>query len=56
MARGKEPVAFLGIGTMGHAMATRALGAGIPSNRLEPQPGCDERSGGSRGRGGRIGR
>ena len=31
MARGKEPVAFLGIGTMGHAMATRALGAGIPT-------------------------
>jgi 3-hydroxyisobutyrate dehydrogenase len=27
----KEPVAFLGIGTMGHAMATRALGAGIPT-------------------------
>lgn len=26
-----EPVAFLGIGTMGHAMATRALGAGIPT-------------------------
>ncbi len=31
MAHGKEPVAFLGIGTMGHAMATRALGAGIPT-------------------------
>jgi 3-hydroxyisobutyrate dehydrogenase len=27
----KEPVAFLGIGTMGHAMATSALGAGIPT-------------------------
>jgi 3-hydroxyisobutyrate dehydrogenase len=27
----KEPVAFLGIGTMGHAMAIRAMGAGIPT-------------------------
>jgi 3-hydroxyisobutyrate dehydrogenase len=27
----KEPVAFLGIGTMGRAMANRALGAGIPT-------------------------
>jgi 3-hydroxyisobutyrate dehydrogenase len=31
MAQRIEPVAFLGIGTMGHAMATRALGAGIPT-------------------------
>src|SRR5271167_1564349 len=31
MARGTDPVAFLGIGTMGHAMATRALGAAIPT-------------------------
>jgi 3-hydroxyisobutyrate dehydrogenase len=31
MAQRKETVAFLGIGTMGHAMATRALGAGIPA-------------------------
>jgi 3-hydroxyisobutyrate dehydrogenase len=31
MAQGKESVAFLGIGTMGHAMASRALGAGIPT-------------------------
>ncbi len=31
MAPEIEPVAFLGIGTMGHAMATRALGAGIPT-------------------------
>jgi 3-hydroxyisobutyrate dehydrogenase len=31
MAQGKESVAFLGVGTMGHAMATRALGAGIPT-------------------------
>jgi 3-hydroxyisobutyrate dehydrogenase len=29
MAPAKEPVAFLGIGTMGHAMATSALRAGI---------------------------
>ena len=31
MAQGTESVAFLGIGTMGRAMATRALGAGIPT-------------------------
>jgi 3-hydroxyisobutyrate dehydrogenase len=31
MAQEQESVAFLGIGTMGHAMATRALGAGIPT-------------------------
>ena len=31
MAQAKEPVAFLGIGKMGHAMASRALGAGIPT-------------------------
>jgi 3-hydroxyisobutyrate dehydrogenase len=31
MAQEGEPVAFLGIGTMGHAMAARALGAGIPT-------------------------
>ncbi len=31
MAPAKEPVAFLGIGTMGHAMATSALRAGIPT-------------------------
>jgi 3-hydroxyisobutyrate dehydrogenase len=31
MAQANESVAFLGIGTMGRAMATRALGAGIPT-------------------------
>jgi 3-hydroxyisobutyrate dehydrogenase len=31
MAPKKEPVAFLGIGTMGHAMATNALRAGLPT-------------------------
>ena len=31
MVPAKEPVAFLGIGTMGHAMATSALRAGIPT-------------------------
>ncbi len=31
MPQQNEPVAFLGIGTMGHAMAARALGAGIPT-------------------------
>src|SRR5271156_6625218 len=43
MAQEKEPVAFLGVGTMGHAMATRALGAGIPTivwNR-EPEASPD---------------
>ena len=39
MTQPKESVAFLGTGTMGHAMATRALGAGIPTtvwNRERP--------------------
>jgi 3-hydroxyisobutyrate dehydrogenase len=31
MASAPEPVAFLGIGTMGHAMATNAVRAGIPT-------------------------
>ena len=31
MVPAKEPVAFLGIGTMGHAMATSALRAGLPT-------------------------
>jgi 3-hydroxyisobutyrate dehydrogenase len=31
MASAKEPIAFLGIGTMGHGMATNALRAGIPT-------------------------
>jgi 3-hydroxyisobutyrate dehydrogenase len=31
MASTKEPVAFLGIGTMGHGLATNALRAGIPT-------------------------
>jgi len=31
MTRAIEPVAFLGIGTMGHAMAANALRAGIPT-------------------------
>jgi 3-hydroxyisobutyrate dehydrogenase len=31
MAQNHEPVAFLGIGTMGHGMATSALRAGIPT-------------------------
>ena len=38
MAQEKEPVAFLGIGTMGHAMATRALGAGIPTTVWNRNP------------------
>ena len=40
MAPAKEPVAFLGIGTMGHAMASSALRAGLPTivwNR-DPRP------------------
>ena len=31
MAPAKEPVAFLGMGTMGHAMASSALRAGVPT-------------------------
>lgn len=31
MVAGKEPVAFLGMGTMGHAMAGAALRAGVPT-------------------------
>src|SRR3954468_19130622 len=31
MARTQDPVAVLGIGTMGHGMATSALRAGIPT-------------------------
>ena len=35
----KEPVAFLGIGTMGHAMATSAVRAGIPTVVWDRDPG-----------------
>ena len=38
MAQEKEPVAFLGIGTMGHAMATRSLEAGIPTTVWNRNP------------------
>src|SRR5258708_14018298 len=31
MTRTQEPIAVLGIGTMGHGMATSALRAGIPT-------------------------
>ena len=40
MAPVKEPVAFLGIGTMGHAMATSALRAGIPTVVWNRDPGA----------------
>jgi 3-hydroxyisobutyrate dehydrogenase len=40
MAPAKEPVAFLGIGTMGHAMATSALRAGIPTVVWNRDPGA----------------
>ena len=40
MAPAKEPVAFLGIGTMGHAMATSALRAGIPTIVWNRDPGA----------------
>jgi 3-hydroxyisobutyrate dehydrogenase len=40
MAPLKEPVAFLGIGTMGHAMATSALRAGIPTIVWNRDPGA----------------
>jgi len=36
----KEPVAFLGIGTMGHAMASTALRAGIPTIVWNREPGA----------------
>ena len=36
----KEPVAFLGIGTMGHAMATCSLRAGIPTIVWNRDPGA----------------
>ena len=36
MAQAEEPVAFLGIGTMGRAMAARALDAGIPTIVCKP--------------------
>lgn len=40
MAPAKEPVAFLGIGTMGHGMATSALRAGIPTIVWNRDPGA----------------
>jgi 3-hydroxyisobutyrate dehydrogenase len=40
MTPAKEPVAFLGIGTMGHAMATNALKAGIPTFVWNREPGA----------------
>ncbi len=40
MASAKEPVAFLGIGTMGRAMATSALRAGIPTIVWNRDPGA----------------
>jgi 3-hydroxyisobutyrate dehydrogenase len=36
----KEPVAFLGIGTMGHGMATSSLRAGIPTIVWNRDPGA----------------
>ena len=55
MSQGKDPVAFLGIGTMGHAMATRALGAGIPTIVWNRNPDATREPGGPRRRGGRVG-
>jgi len=40
MATAPEPVAFLGIGTMGHGMATNALRAGIPTIVWNRGPGA----------------
>jgi hypothetical protein len=40
MAQGKESVAFLDTDTMGRAMATRALGAGIPTIVWNREPGA----------------
>ncbi len=39
MAQVQQPVAFLGIGAMGHAMATSALRAGIPTIVWNREPG-----------------
>jgi 3-hydroxyisobutyrate dehydrogenase len=39
MAKAKEPVAFLGMGTMGHAMAASALRAGVPTVVWNRDPG-----------------
>jgi 3-hydroxyisobutyrate dehydrogenase len=40
VASAKEPVAFLGIGTMGHGLATNALRAGIPTIVWNRDPGA----------------
>ncbi len=40
MVSAPEPVAFLGIGTMGHAMAANALRAGIPTIAWNRDPGA----------------
>jgi 3-hydroxyisobutyrate dehydrogenase len=40
MASAPEPVGFLGIGTMGHAMATNAIRAGIPTIVWNREPGA----------------
>ena len=40
MPPAKEPVAFLGVGTMGHAMAASALRAGIPTIVWNRDPGA----------------
>jgi 3-hydroxyisobutyrate dehydrogenase len=42
MAPAKEPVAFLGIGTMGHGMATSLLRAGIPTIVWNRNPGATQ--------------
>jgi 3-hydroxyisobutyrate dehydrogenase len=40
VVQANEPVAFVGIGTMGHAMATSALRAGIPTIVWNRDPGA----------------
>lgn len=42
MAPAKEPVAFLGIGAMGHGMATSALRGGIPTIVWNRDPGATQ--------------
>jgi 3-hydroxyisobutyrate dehydrogenase len=42
MVPAKEPVAFLGMGTMGHAMAGSALRAGVPTVVWNREPGRTE--------------
>jgi 3-hydroxyisobutyrate dehydrogenase-like beta-hydroxyacid dehydrogenase len=45
MAPTQEPIAVLGIGTMGHGMATSSLRAGIPTIVWSRKPETDPKHG-----------